>query len=138
MSNGLTLLGGMIMCFWTSWRLSMLAFSAICPIIFLTEIYAKWSSEINKQIRTDLGDASNVAVEALSNIRTVKTFSTEQLEQTKYEEWTLAALSKSVKDAVGGACTAALNNYLDLGAGVIILLCGGPWQCLDNTCLSAI
>lgn len=125
MSNGLTLLGGMIMCFWTSWRLSMLAFSAICPIIFLTEIYAKWSSEINKQIRTDLGDASNVAVEALSNIRTVKLFSTEELEQSKYEEWTLRALSKSVKDAVGGACTAALNNYLDLGAGVIILLCGG-------------
>lgn len=103
----------------------MLAFAAICPIIFLTETYAKWSSEINKQIRTDLGDASNVAVEALSNIRTVKLFSTEELEQSKYEEWTLEALNKSVRDAIGGACTAGLNNYLDLGAGVIILLCGG-------------
>jgi len=125
LGNLFALGGGLIMCFYTSWRLSMLAFTTIGPIIYLTETYAKWSSEINKQIRTDMGDANTVAVEALSNIRTVRSFSTEDYEIGRYEEWTMKALSKAVKDAIAGAFTTAVNRYLDLGAGVLILWFGG-------------
>jgi ABC-type nickel/cobalt efflux system permease component RcnA len=39
-SNFLLLTGGLAMCLWTSWRLSMLAFTSIGPIIYITAIYA--------------------------------------------------------------------------------------------------
>jgi len=124
-SHTLSLIFGLGMCFYTSWRLSMLAFTAIVPIIYLTETYAKWSSEINKQISTDMGDANTVAVQALGNVRTIRAFSTEEMEVGEYEEWTGKALSKAVKDAIAGAVTTAINRYLDLGAGVLILWYGG-------------
>jgi len=125
LSSSLNLIFGLVMCFYTSWRLSMLAFTAIVPIIYLTETYAKWSSQINKQIRTDMGDANTVACQAIGNSRTIRAFSTERIEVDAYEEWTGKALSKAVKDAMAGAVTTAINRYLDLGAGVLVLWYGG-------------
>ena len=43
------------------------------------------------------------ATEALGNIRTVKSFTTEQVEQDKFYEANDSALEKGIKDAFGGA-----------------------------------
>ena len=51
LSNIVLLVGGVVMCFYTSWRLSMLAFTTVLPIMHVTESYAKWSGKINKQVR---------------------------------------------------------------------------------------
>ena len=50
LSNIILLFGGLIMCFITSWRLSMLAFTTVAPVLFLTGQYAKWSKTINRAI----------------------------------------------------------------------------------------
>jgi hypothetical protein len=42
----------------------------------------------------------------------------------RYEENTQNALKRGIKDAIAGAAAVALNNYLDLGAGVLILWSG--------------
>jgi ABC-type multidrug transport system fused ATPase/permease subunit len=41
-SNILLLIGGLVMCLYTSWRLSLLAFTSIGPIIYVTSVYARW------------------------------------------------------------------------------------------------
>merc|ERR1719424_562318 len=43
LSNLTLLAGGVVMCFNTSWRLSMLAFTTILPMIHITGVYADWS-----------------------------------------------------------------------------------------------
>ena len=40
LTNVILLFGGVGMCFYTSWRLSMLAFTTILPIMHITESYA--------------------------------------------------------------------------------------------------
>lgn len=50
------LCGGLFMCFYTSWRLSILAFTTIGPITLLYRIYSKWSKQINKEIWTAMGE----------------------------------------------------------------------------------
>ncbi|KAK3232680.1 hypothetical protein CYMTET_56981 [Cymbomonas tetramitiformis] len=125
LQNLLALVGGLFMCFWTSWKLSMLAFTTILPITYITARYAKWSSQLNRQIFTALGEANTVAQEALGHIRTVRAFSTEEIEVEKYTTHTHDALRKGIRDALGGAGTFALNNYLDLGGAVLILWYGG-------------
>jgi ATP-binding cassette subfamily B protein len=50
LSNLMILVGGVTMCFLTSWRLSMLAFTTILPMMHITGVYAEWSRGINKQI----------------------------------------------------------------------------------------
>lgn len=94
LSNTILLIGGIVMCFVTSWKLSLLAFTTIGPIIHVTQVYAQWSSHLNRQIFAALASANGFAVEALSNIRTVKAFSTEALEDQKYEDAIFTALQK--------------------------------------------
>ena len=67
LSNSISLIGGLIACFVTSWRLSMLAFTTVAPVIFLTGQYAKWSRGLNRQIWAAYGTASSVAVQAFSS-----------------------------------------------------------------------
>ena len=70
LSNVTLLVGGVTMCFITSWRLSMLAFTTILPMMHITGVYADWSRGINKQIYQHLSDAMSRMGEAVTNIRT--------------------------------------------------------------------
>ena len=65
------------MSFVISWRLSMLAFTTMLPIIHLTSKYAVFSQRLNREIFTFIGMANSIAQEAMANIRTVRAFSTE-------------------------------------------------------------
>ena len=80
LSNVILLLGGVIMCFVTSWRLSMLAFTTILPMMHVTSVYADWSGGINRRIWQHMSDAMSRMGEAINNLRTVRALSTEGLE----------------------------------------------------------
>ncbi len=77
------------------------------------------------QIFQHYSDASAIATEAISNIRTVRAVSSEEYEIGRYAGSMREALAKGVRDAIFGSLSAAFNNYLDLGAGVLILWYGG-------------
>ena len=62
LSNSLLLIGGITLCFTTSWRLSMLAFTTVGPIIHITQVYASWSRGLNRQIY-----GSNIIYSAVLN-----------------------------------------------------------------------
>ena len=123
--NLVVICGGLVMCFWVSWRLAMVSFAVVMPITFLIKRYARWSQSLNREISAMLGLASNAANEALGNIRTVRAVSTEDVEFKRYEEHARAALNAGIKDAFGGALTVALTNLLELGTAVLILWLGG-------------
>jgi len=103
----------------------MLAFTSIGPIIYIISVYSKWSRGINHQIWAALGDANSVATEAISNVRTVRAFGRELGEIFRFNESINMALSKGIKDAIAQAGTYAVTNYIDLGAGILILGYGG-------------
>ncbi len=59
LTNVILLLGGLVMCLYTSWKLSVLAFTAIGPIIYLTRTYAKWSQGIFRDILSAIAEANS-------------------------------------------------------------------------------
>lgn len=124
-SNLILLIGGVGMCFYTSWRLSMLAFVTIGPIVHVSQTYATWAMHLYRQIYAAIAMANGFATQALGNIRTVKAFATEGIETKRYETEILVALRRGIIDAFGGAGMYTINSYLDLGAGVLILWYGG-------------
>jgi len=124
-SNTLLLVGGVIMCFVTSWQLSMVAYTTVLPIMHVTEAYAKWSGRINRQIYQHYSDAMSAANEAIANVRTVRAFSAEPAEASRVAGHLSTALAKGIRDSCLGALASMFNNYLDLGAGVLILWYGG-------------
>ena len=68
-----------------------------------------------------MAEANSSASEALGNIRTVRAFSTEGVEMTRFESKTRGAMDKGVRDAFAYSGAVAINNWLDLGASVLIL-----------------
>ena len=56
--NTLLMFGGITMCFITSWRLSMVAYTTVLPIMHATEAYAKWSGRINREIFQHYSEAN--------------------------------------------------------------------------------
>lgn len=125
LSNILILFGGLIMCFITSYRLSMLAFVTVGPISYLWDQYAQWSKGLAREMISYWAEGNGIASIALSNIRTVKAFGCEDQILKKYTETNKLALDCGVKDAWGNGLTSALTGYLDLGTGVLILYFGG-------------
>lgn len=125
LANVILLVGGVVMCFATSWRLSMLAFTTVLPIMHVTRSYAKWSSNINRQIVQDFSDGNAIANEAITNVRTVRAVSSEDFERARYRETLNKGFAKGVKDAAIGSLATFFNSGLDLFAGVLILWYGG-------------
>lgn len=125
LSNCLILVGGMVMCFVKSYRLSMLAFVTVGPISYLWEQYALWSKGLAREMLSYWAEGNSIAAQALSHIRTVKAFGCEEVVLRKYSETNRMALNCGVKDAWGNGVTSALTGYLDLGTGVLILYFGG-------------
>ena len=91
----------------------------------LTGVYAEWSRKVNAQIYQFLSDVMSRMGEAISNIRTVRACSSEEYESQRNEDGLRKALVAGIKDAFANGLTAALNDYLDLLAGVLILWYGG-------------
>ncbi|CAI5993165.1 unnamed protein product [Closterium sp. NIES-64] len=67
---------------------------------------------------------------------TVRAFSTEGVERERYESKTMAAMAKGVRDALAYSGAVAINNWLDLGASVLILWWVGSavvcWGCVGG------
>merc|ERR1719424_2152386 len=102
LSNVILLVGGVVMCFVVSWRLSMLAFTTALPIMHVTRAYAEWSSKINRAIVQDLSDGNAITNEAISNVRTVRSVSSEDFERARYRVTLQKGFSKGIRDATIG------------------------------------
>eukprot|EP00930_Biecheleria_cincta_P001244 TRINITY_DN102391_c0_g1_i1.p1 TRINITY_DN102391_c0_g1~~TRINITY_DN102391_c0_g1_i1.p1 ORF type:complete len:977 (+),score=152.66 TRINITY_DN102391_c0_g1_i1:128-3058(+) len=128
-ANLLLLMGGMLMAFKTSWKLSVLALTIVPPITYCYRAYAKFGRDVNRSIYCAYGEANSTATEAISNIRTVRGFSTEKDEMDKYASSINTGLEHGIRAAKVGASVSAFSQYLNLGTAVLILWYGGVLVC---------
>lgn len=125
LSNLITLIGGLFMCLTVSWRLAMISLTVVGPIVYITGTYARWSARINRGVWDALAQANSTATEAFANIRTVRSFSTEEHEKRKFSDSMEEALSKTLRDAVAFSGASFATNLMDLGSSAILLGFGG-------------
>jgi len=131
-ANLMNLVGGMLMAFRTSWKLSILALTVVPPITFCYRLYASWGRKVNRSIYAAYGEANSVATEAIANIRTVRGFSTEAHETGKYDFAVDTALQHGKKNAYVAGSVSAFSTYMNLGTAVLILWYGGTQVCDSN------
>jgi len=124
-ANLLSLAGGTFMCFFISWKLTVLASTLIGPVIYVTRLYANWSRKINLKIRLSMADANAVATEAMRNIRTVRSFGATWVELNQFRTHMDSASSNSMKDTIASAGVSAATFYLNFATSVLILWYGG-------------
>jgi len=125
LTNIIQLVGGLVVCVVLSWRLSILAFTTVAPILFMTQQYAKWSRNIMRAVWAAFGASTQIASQAFTNIRTIRAFGTEKKELKKYDNALQEILERGLINALVSALTFGLADYLDLGANVLLLYFGG-------------
>ncbi len=125
LGNFLILVGGTVLCFYTNWRLAVLAITSVCPISYAFRVYARYSQKMWRTIWQAYGDSNSVATEALGNMRTVKAFGTEKDEVSR--KGFLKSYDSSFVNLefyLGMSLSMGAANSLCFGIFSVLLRCG--------------
>lgn len=78
-------IGGLAFMFATSWKLSLLMLILVPPVALTASRFGKRIRRFSKDFQTSLADASTVAEETISGVRTVQSFVQENAEIERYQ-----------------------------------------------------
>ena len=103
---------GVMVSLYYAWSLTLVTIGALPIIVGLLGAAAQWQKKSNERATAASAEASAVAMEALTNVRTVAAFGAEKRESDRYRDrCALAAreaLSSSVATGLNGALVAAI------------------------------
>ena len=123
----IVLVSTLVLCFLTSWQLSLLVFIG-CPLILFPIIFlAHRIKRISKRIQTNQEDFTSVLLDFLGGIQTIKVFASENFSLKKYREQNdrLAALeTKSARYDVSSRPVTHTVGMLFLVAALLYGLYG--------------
>ena len=87
-------LGSIGILMWTSWKLTLLML-AVVPIVAVgAGFYGRMLRRISKEVQDLLAEATSIAEESISGIRTVRAFAREKQEAQRYEDAVETALKE--------------------------------------------
>ena len=107
-----------------SWRLTLLAFCTVPPIILISSLYGKFVQDLSKRSQTRLAVCNNVAEEALAALSTVRSFGAEQRVGDEHGRalGDFYVLQKRQADAYAGY--ACITTFLPGGVTALVLYVG--------------
>jgi ABC transporter fused permease/ATP-binding protein len=118
-------LGGVLMLFLTSAKLTIFILIIIPPLGFLAARFGKKVKAISRRSQDALAASSGVAEEGISGVRTVKAFAQEEFEKNRYHQRLEASFSLS-KEKIGEVARFTnLVSLVGLSAVVFIVWYGG-------------
>lgn len=118
-------LGGFGFMFYTSWKLSLLMLLMIPPIALSTLIYGKKIRKLSADFQASLAEASIVADETISGIRTVKSFVQELAETSRYDNRLVGAFDRAKNKIKTIATFMTIAMVIGFGAISFVLWYGG-------------
>ncbi len=117
--------GGLVFMFYTSWRLSILMLLLIPPVALAAAVFGKRIRKFAKEAQLALAEASIVAEETISGVRTVKSFVQEEKEVQRYRNSMEEALVFVKKRVRAVAEFISLAMVAGFGAICFVLWYGG-------------
>jgi ABC-type multidrug transport system fused ATPase/permease subunit len=138
--SAISVIGCLVFMFSLSWRLTLLAFCTVPPIIVVSMVYGKFVQTLSKRSQTLLAVCNNVAEEALSSLSTVRSFGAEARVADEHGKalGDFYVLQKRNADAYAGF--AAITTFLPSGVTALVLYVGaalvGTGQITEGTLVS--
>ncbi len=125
-------IGGFGFMFYTSWKLSAMMLVLIPPVALSAALFGKRIRKFSKEFQATIADASIVAEETISGVRTVKSFVQEVAETSRYRNALERALTTAQKRilAIGEFMTLAM--VMGFTAVCFVLWYGGREVVLDR------
>ncbi|XP_007483714.2 antigen peptide transporter 1 [Monodelphis domestica] len=120
--RGLCLLGFML---WGSLTLTLVTLIALPVLFFLPKKLGKWQQALAEQVQSSLAESSQVAVEVLSAMPTVRSFANEEGEERRFSHQLQKTQKLNQKEALAYTFNMWATNLLGLLLKVGILYMGG-------------
>jgi len=120
-----TVAGGITYLFAVSWKLSLLMLVVVPPVGILTRVYSKRVKGLSKQARQSLAEASEVAEESISNVRTVRSFAREERQEELFGAKIAETLQRGVQVAVYSSLFSGATSGIISLAFIAIVWYGG-------------
>ena len=117
--NVITALGGLVLLFFTSPRLTVVMLLVVPPVALGAVAYGRKVRALARRYQDALADASHVAEESLSAIRTVRAFVAEEAERARYGRAVADSYDAARKRAFAGSTfmgAAAAGGYAAMAA----------------------
>jgi ATP-binding cassette, subfamily B, bacterial MsbA len=106
-------------------RLTLLALGLVPPIVLIGRMYGKRLEKLSKQVQDALADASAVAEEALSGVRTVQSFRREAHEKDRYDSRIGKVVTLQIRNARIAAGFMGLIHFAAFSSFALVLWYGG-------------
>jgi ABC transporter fused permease/ATP-binding protein len=117
--HAITALGGLVLLFFTSPRLTVVMLLVVPPVAVGAVLYGRRVRALARRYQDALADASHVAEESLSSIRTVRAFVAEEAERARYRGAVADAYDAARRRALAGSTfmgAAAAGGYAAMAA----------------------
>ena len=131
-------LGGIVLLFFTSTKLTVFILLLIPPLAFLVARFGKRVKSISKSTQDALASSSAVAEESLSGVRTVKAFAQEKWEINRYYEQLENSFQLSVNKILEVAKFTGAVSLISFGAIVFIVWFGGKLVILGEMSIGTL
>eukprot|EP00948_MAST-09A_sp_MAST-9A-sp1_P000883 g883.t1 len=118
-----------------SWKLTLIMLSIIPAVSIAAVLYGKWLKGVSKAYQDALAQAGEIAVEVVSSLRTVRSFSAEQAEVKRYKSSIHRSFTLGAKRAFAYGSFAAGIGALAYMAIVFVLWYGSKlaiWNLQNN------
>ncbi|KAF5302768.1 hypothetical protein FQA39_LY01948 [Lamprigera yunnana] len=118
-------LTGTGMMFYMSPELAFVGLAIVPPVAIVAVIYGRFVRQITKNVQDTLAEASQIAEERISNMRTVKTFSREPREIETYSNAVKKVLSLGYKESKARALFYGMTGFSGNAIIISVLYYGG-------------
>nr|PNR33867.1 hypothetical protein PHYPA_023683 [Physcomitrium patens] len=123
--NGLQGLGAFMYLVTLSWQLALTTLGVCSLMWFLTTIYGRYQKRTSRFAQDLIASANEVAEEAFSLLRVVRTFGTEQQEVGRYSKWLQKLMEINLRQNIAYAFSTLSSCTLYHGTQVVALIIGG-------------
>jgi ATP-binding cassette subfamily B protein len=118
-------LGGIAFLLWTSPILTALMLAIVPAVAVGAVSYGRRIRKLSREVQDALASASEVAEEAISGIRTVRSFAAEHSEAARYSEKVQHSYALAKKRAYAGATFMAAASFAGYAAAAAVFWYGG-------------
>ncbi|ETO33358.1 ATP-binding cassette transporter, subfamily B, member 4, group TAP protein PpABCB4, partial [Reticulomyxa filosa] len=118
--SSIGLVGAVIICWNLSWRLTLLAFSTLGPMTYLSMLFSRFHNSTMRVVWKLNHELSQLSREGFDNIRTVRSFSKEPRMIEQFEAIRGQIFQKQMSSDVVNAINQTLNSWCNLFSSVLI------------------
>ena len=125
--DGLTVLGLIGFLFYSNWRLTLILFLVLPPILWLIRIASKRYLKLSKGIQATMGDVSHITNEVIGGYQVVKNYGGQPYESARFDQASQKNLRQGMKVVVTNSInTPAVQLLMAMAMSVVVWLALRP------------